>query len=229
MSWIKHYRDLPAELAIKVDEAATAARAAFEAFAMNDIGDPAPEHPVDKMQVDLWRWQQKNFGIQPDNNIALGVVEELGETMLSLDQHDLDGVTDGVGDIQVYVGQLATRNRLALREIQKLRLVYVDRWFGEPDVELIREQLLEPILGHLGHVVLKHIQKIRDLGEVNLYRVALVEVCARLLASVDVLLQVDEGEIGEQWISGSMVDAYLATGATVLERDWQRNQATGAV
>lgn len=53
-------------------------REAFNQYAAMDAPE-LPENPVSALQVRLYRWQQRNFGIAGAEQLALGINEEVGE------------------------------------------------------------------------------------------------------------------------------------------------------
>lgn len=164
---MKHERDA------LVSAALGQARARFETFA--GMGHPElPPDANDATQVLLYRWQVNRFGLQSDERMALGVIEEIGETFEAgvSDDADPNEALDGLGDVCVYAAQLCTSNRLAIGPILDLAKVMQAR--GE----------VQPLLavGKLAHAVLKHAQKIRGKGNHAVYQALLVEHLSQCIA-----------------------------------------------
>lgn len=175
---IRWYEQEPS--AALVTATTEASRNAFEAFAAMD----APELPADATdatQVALARWQAPRFANAPtsDPHMALGIIEELGETF---DAPEFDDALDGLGDVCVYASQLATANRLAIGPVLDLARVLQTQLTG-----------VQPIgaAGFLAHLVLKHSQKIRGLADIGRYRRGLVACLALAVAKAT-----DDIEIG---------------------------------
>lgn len=219
MSWIKGYRALSPEDARVLDEHATRARATFEEWGDIDAKTMPPEE-VDRMQWRLQLWQRTNFGLQPDVNQILGMIEEVGET---LGAEGWEDVIDGIGDTCVYAGQVLVGNRMALRPVLDLADAYVERWYGGENVPCA-----EANLGLLAHVALKHEQKIRDLADPNMYRIALADTMAKCIASTvlhAMFLSEDNPDLDGRL--PDVRDVFLKVGGDVLQRDWVKNASTG--
>jgi hypothetical protein len=181
------------------------ARARFETWA--DIRAPhLPADRVDAMQVELVRWRIANFGIQSDELIALGVVEECGELAEATTS---DAAIVALGDVLVYAGQLATNNRLAISPL----LVPV----GKAVPMMVAA-------GRLANVVGKRAQRIRrGAGTVEQYRADLAEAIARV---ADAALEVADRICADGFLDP--VSVYLQVGRQVLARDWVAYPLTGA-
>lgn len=151
--------------------ACAAASTAFEEWAGIGAGALPPD-PIDSMQVQLVRWQRDRFGhvSHGDPVIALGVIEELGETFD--DDASAEDAVDGLGDVMVYGAQLCTANRLAVRPVIGLALQY------------LRGSLPSPIsiAGRFAHVVGKHEQRTRGLDVPEAFRLCLVDALAMVIA-----------------------------------------------
>jgi hypothetical protein len=126
-----------------------------------------PPDPIDAMQVKLMRWQQRNFGSQSDERMALGVIEEMAEGMAASTLKNEPEAYDALGDVMVFGSQLATRNRLAIGAILQLA-AEMDQ---DPDQMIFAH-------GTLAQVVLKGAQKIRGLDDEKRYRIRLVGALA---------------------------------------------------
>lgn len=129
-----------------------------------------PDDTVGAAQLGLMRWQRAKFGDQPDERMALGIIEELVETFDAGD-HAEDAV-DGLGDVCVYASQLATNNRLAIAPIIDLARTFTAR----RDIIALRAS------GVLAQVVLKGSQKIRGLDDRTRYRTRLVGAIAMCIS-----------------------------------------------
>ena len=180
-----------------VDAAASLATAEWSAI--RNLG--ADEEPLDAtmtVQLRLRRWQVSHFGFNSDERLALGVIEELGETFNS---ETLDDACDGLGDVVVYVGQLAFNNQMTIGPILDLGRVF-------------QASQLEPLraAGYLAHTVLKHVQAIRGLGPIEVYRSHLVACLGLAIAKAT-----DDVEL----VHGTTVnvrEVYRLVGEHVLSR-----------
>lgn len=135
-----------------------------------------PPDAVDAAQVGLARWQADRFANVPTSDaiMALGVIEELGETF---DSHDnAEDAIDGLGDTCVYAAQLCTANRLAVRPVIALAGIYAATNSGAGQLSPIHAA------GQLSHVVVKHTQAIRGLGPAEAYGPRLVDALALIIA-----------------------------------------------
>lgn len=107
---------LPYDQDLFVSTAFQDARTLFSEFAAMDSPN-VPENLVDATQVLLCRWQNTHFGLQSDERMILGMIEEITEGAVALDAHD---ALDALGDCCVYGSQLLTSNRLAIRPVIEL-------------------------------------------------------------------------------------------------------------
>lgn len=161
---------------------AAASNAAWELWATIDSGKLPPDS-VDAMQVTLVRWQQANFGsVSPTTHInehmGLGVIEEFCELVTSPEPYGNKGKLDGLGDLCVYTGQLLNFNRMAIRPIMEFADILADEWLEEDGHDWQSERLIQ----RFNHIVLKHVQKIRGFDKLEIWRPALTEALAKLLA-----------------------------------------------
>jgi hypothetical protein len=150
-------------------------RGTFEQWAAMDA-PMLPPDAVDAAQVGLARWQADRFANVPTSDaiMALGVIEELGETFDSHD--DPEGAIDGLGDTCVYASQLCTANRLAVRPVIALAQIYAATNSGAGQLSPIHAA------GQLAHIVVKHTQAIRGLGPAEAYGPRLVDALALIIA-----------------------------------------------
>ena len=165
---------LPAQREQMARIAYSDARATFAEWATMDA-PMLPPDAVDAAQVGLARWQQDRFGHVPTSDaiLALGVIEELGETF---DSHDNpEDAIDGLGDTCVYAAQLCTRNRLAVRPVIALAHIYAQTNSGAGQLSPMHAA------GQLAHVVVKHEQSIRGLGPAEVYGPRLVDALALMI------------------------------------------------
>jgi NTP pyrophosphatase (non-canonical NTP hydrolase) len=101
------------------------ANAAFDTYcALDAPHTPYGPHPLSVTQVQLSRWQIRNFGSQSDECIALGAAEEVGELAHAVLKHvqKIRGMGnkeayraaagDAIADTVVYLVQLCTSLRL---------------------------------------------------------------------------------------------------------------------
>lgn len=150
-------------------------RATFEQWAAMDA-PMLPPDAVDAVQVGLARWQADRFANVPTSDaiMALGVIEELGETFDSHD--DAEDAIDGLGDTCVYASQLCTANRLAVRPVIALAQIYAATNSGAGQLSPIHAA------GQLAHIVVKHTQAIRGLGPAEAYGPRLVDALALIIS-----------------------------------------------
>ncbi len=144
------------------------ARDQFEAFAGMDQDD-LPDDETNAMQVRLMRWQVDLFGLQADATIALGVIEECGETF---EAETADAALDGLGDTIVWSGQIAINNRMAIAPIIALAGVIVTRGPALPVLAVSR----------LAQCVVKRTQRVRGMDDDNAYRLRLASELAECIA-----------------------------------------------
>ena len=181
------------------------ARQIFESFAAATPASPPPD-PIDALQVLLAAWEAG----QPLHRVCpmpgtLGIGEECGELA---DAETTEEEIDAVGDVAIYVCQVATRNRLAMRWILDApfsKKTHRDPWRG-----------LVSALGRVNHLVLKRSQRIREGAlPVEEYR----ELLATALADVIFAVERAAGRRAE--------DAFLDTASRILARDWNADRAQG--
>lgn len=164
---------IPKHRLLDTAEATGQAIAIFDEWAGMTAPDVPPDE-VDAMQVVLARWQNDRFQSAPtsDVHMALGVIEELGEAF-DEDAGPEESV-DALGDVMVYAAQLCTANRLAVRPVIDLAILYLkaNHCHAQPVC----------LAGMLAHVALKHSQNIRGLGPAEVYRPRLVDALALMIA-----------------------------------------------
>lgn len=187
-------------------EATRKAQAKFETFATLDAPH-LPTDPVDAMQVLLGRWQVDRFGLQSDERMALGVVEELGECWDSPDVHE---AIDALGDICVYAGQLLMGNRLAIGPVLGLAHVHENTCSSIADAYVYAGSAIV-MAGEFTHAVLKHTQRIRGLAEHTVYQVRLVDKLARCISSAI-------SRVKSYGIEANAAQIYQTIGTKVLQR-----------
>lgn len=181
------------------------ARQIFESFA----GLPAgvlPDDPIDALQVRLAAWEARQpFHVVADLPVTLGIGEECGELA---DAETPEDAIDAVGDVAIYVCQVATRNRLAMRWIldaPSSRIRHRDPWRN-----------LVSALGRVNHLVLKRSQRIREgLLPVEEYRELLADALACAIRAT------------ERAVGRRAEDSFIATASRVLARDWNTDPARG--
>lgn len=169
-------------------------REIFERFARwTDVARVRGEgYWVHARQIELARWQAANFDDLDDRNFALGVAEESGEFSEARNGED---VTDAIGDVGVFLGQLLYVNRLSIDPMLKTH----------PDDSFLRDSAARcRSVGQLCHVVLKGRQRIRGFDNPDVYRTELG------LAAWDVAVS-----------HGVTAKIYLAVSEQVLERSWK--------
>lgn len=186
------------------------ARQIFESFAGLPAGT-MPDDPIDALQVRLAAWEAgQPFHVVSDLPVALGIGEECGELA---DAETTEEEIDAVGDVAIYVCQVATRNRLAMRWIldaPSSKKKHRDPWHRDPWRNLVSA------LGRVKHLVLKRSQRIREgLLPVEEYR----ELLATALADVTFAVERAAGRRAE--------DAFLDTASRILARDWNADRAQG--
>lgn len=99
------------------------AKEVFDSYCAMD-GDELPENPYSALQVKLYRWQQRNFGLASNFQLLAGITEEVGElahAMLKNSQRIRgmadpqvfrEAAGDAIADQMVYQIQLCTSLRL---------------------------------------------------------------------------------------------------------------------
>ena len=186
------------------------ARTRFESFAAVHADRPAPEgiDPIDWLQVRLAAWEARQpFHVASALPVGAGCSEEAGELA---DAESPDEIEDAIGDICIYAGQVATRNRLAMSALfdyaDELPPICLDPWR-----ELCAAQ------GKVAHLALKREQRIRAGAlPAEEYRERLALALAGLIGAAR---GVARGYIASR--------CYLDTGAKILTRDWRANAVTG--
>lgn len=185
------------------------ARARFETWCGLHAPD-LPADPIDAMQLRLARWEVRQpFWRSDAAFVALGCCEEVGERA-SADSPD--EVEDAMGDVAIYAGQVAMRNRLAMSVLfdaaDETPRLHNDVWRNLCDAQ-----------GRVAHLALKKSQQIREgaLPDEE-YRAIMAGALASLLGAVE----------ATSYRSGRSVrDCYLITGARILERDWTTDRVNG--
>lgn len=158
--------------------------------------------PLDRLQVQLAAWEARQpFHEAAVLPVALGVGEECGELA---DANGDDEVADAIGDLAIYVSQIATRERLAVSVL-----------IEDADRRWPRRELLST-LGRFNHLALKRHQKIREgaLPDAE-YRALLADALAELMAAARI------------FGGASVAECFAATAPTVLARDWSADRAGG--
>ncbi len=170
--------------------------------------------PLDRLQVDLAVWEARQpFWSAAVLPVALGVGEECGE-LAEAKTHAK--TTDAVGDIAIYVCQVATRERLAMSEILIAAGRIVDRALATYRGLTHQWRTLMSRVGRVNHLALKRHQRIREgaLPDAE-YRALLADALAELLAAVELAA------------GASVAECFAATAPTVLARDWSADRAGG--
>lgn len=155
-----------------------ASRALYVRYAHSHLqGDASTDlicgegHRHHALQVDLYRWQLRNFA-QPDiRDVALGVVEELGELYTARRVGAAADIEDAVGDAWIYAGQLCMLSGLSLEPL--LLQAPADK----PPCHV-------EALGCLCHTVLKRHQRIRGFADAAKYQAALLTCLSDLLVGL---------------------------------------------
>lgn len=182
------------------------ARAAFDTYAT--MG--APQLPGDAMsavQVQLYRWQVRNFDLQPAARFVLGIVEEVGEMGEAVEHDDRDAILDAIGDACIYATQLATTQRLDFGALL---------WASQ---ELAHSQPVDVALGRIAHAVLKTEQRIRGFDDPEKGRFEVANALLQLLHRLRTIAR---------YMQSELPDVYLDTAEQVLKRDWVADPMTGA-
>lgn len=138
--------------------------------------------PLDRLQILLSFWEARQpFWSAAVLPVALGVGEECGELA---DAKTHAEATDAVGDIAIYVCQVATRERLAMSEILAEAGRIADRALAAYASRPWRKLLVR--VGRVNHLALKRHQRIREgaLPDAE-YRTLLADALAELLAAVE--------------------------------------------
>lgn len=169
--------------------------------------------PLDRLQILLAFWEARQpFWSAAVLPVDLGVGEECGELAEAKSHAE---ATDAVGDIAIYVCQVATRERLAMSEILAAAGQIADRALTSWPAAHPWRTLMARV-GRVNHLALKRHQRIREgaLPDAE-YRALLADALAELLAAVELA-------------SGANVAEFFAdTAPTVLARDWSTDRAGG--
>lgn len=153
------------------------------------------------LQIDLARWQVRNFGGCDAREMALGICEEICcEWVTALAIGSEPELLDAVGDALIFLAQLLTLNRLSIGPMLRYAGAHP---VGDPVVQA----------GKLAHIVLKRAQKIRTQRSDEEYRELLSMQAHAIVRSFGMDAR----------------RAFTETAKTVLARDWVKNPTTGAV
>jgi len=169
---------------------------------------------LDALQIQLAAWEERQpFWSASVLPVALGIGEECGELA---DAKTHAESTDAVGDIAIYVCQVATRERLAMSEILAEAGRIADRALATNRGLTHQWRTLMARVGRVAHLALKRHQKIREgaLPDAE-YRALLADALAELLAAVELAAGV------------SVAECFADTAPTVLARDWSADRAGG--
>ncbi len=174
--------------------------------------------PLDRLQIRLSFWEARQpFWSASALPVALGVGEECGELAEAKTHAE---ATDAVGDVAIYVCQVATRERLAMSEILAEAGKIVDRALASYSTDHTRDarswRTLMSRVGRVNHLAPKRHRKIREgtLPDAE-YRALLADALAELLAAVELAAGV------------SVAECFADTAPTVLARDWSADRAGG--
>jgi hypothetical protein len=200
------------------------ARAGFDAWATMD----APDLPVDvieSLQVQLARWQTRNFGIRRELELELacGIAEEVGERTVAILQANPAEVVDAVGDALVWGCQLATARRLSMRTVFWMADQHAS-WSPSfqdprPDFATLRSRppatkLVGIATGYICHVQVKAAQGVRESRNPEMARLGTF-VGLVMLARAFTLLHDDP------------VGIFTDVTKIVLARDWTKDRSAG--
>lgn len=170
--------------------------------------------PLDRLQIRLSFWEARQpFWSAAVLPVALGVGEECGELAEAKTHAE---ATDAVGDVAIYVCQVATRERLAMSEILAEAGRIADRALATNRGLTHQWRTLMARVGRVAHLALKRHRKIREgtLPDAE-YRALLADALAELLAVVELAAGV------------SVAECFADTAPTVLARDWSADRAGG--
>ena len=169
--------------------------------------------PLDRLQILLAFWESRQpFWSSSVLPVALGVGEECGKLAEAKTHAE---ATDAVGDVAIYVCQVATRERLARSEILAEAGRIADRALTSWPAAHPWRTLMARV-GRVHHLALKRHQRIREgtLPDAE-YRALLADALAELLAVVELAAGV------------SVAECFADTAPTVLARDWSADRAGG--
>jgi hypothetical protein len=213
-----------------INTSLTDARKIFESWASIG-GNELPADPLDAMQVQLMRWQRAKFGDQPDERMALGVIEEVTESDTA---ESIDESFDALGDVAVYSSQLLTNNRLAIKPLLQLAQMYQIQLLEatatatpKTTQELAESTAAGPLMqiakvqGQLAQVILKGAQKIRGMDDRDRYHKRLLGslawCLARCAATATYRVSMATPE-DEKIVVTSIADVFLVIGNSVCAR-----------
>lgn len=183
------------------NEIYTESREWFERYAAFDGNTDEISCRYHALQIDLARWQVRNFGGCDAREMALGICEEICcEWVTALAIGSEPELLDAVGDALIFLAQLLTLNRLSIGPMLKYASTHP---VGDPVVQA----------GKLAHIVLKRAQKIRTQRSDEEHRELLSMQAHAIVRSFGMDAR----------------RAFAETASTVLARDWVKNPATGAV
>ncbi len=132
-----------------------------------------------KLQNEVGEWSRENFGEQPDVNPFMGVAEEFGELVESVDLNSepIDEEIDSMGDILVYLADFCS-----IRGID-----YQKAYDRSKEYNSIKEDHFEQFIIHYGKLtrsVLKQRQGIR-LDEDRVGEEAELEALSNIILVLD--------------------------------------------
>ena len=183
------------------NEIYTESREWFERYAAFDGNTDEISCRYHALQIDLARWQVRNFGGCDAREMALGICEEICcEWVTALAIGSEPELLDAVGDALIFLAQLLTLNRLSIGPMLKYASTHP---VGDPVVQA----------GKLAHIVLKRAQKIRTQRSDEEHRELLSMQAHAIVRSFGMDAR----------------RAFTETAKTVLARDWVKNPTTGAV
>lgn len=185
------------DVAAAIDAYETA-RARFETFAAMDA-PCLPDDSLDRLQVRLVRWQVANFGTVTAAEMALGVIEELGELDAARETSNEPEIDDAAGDAMIFACQYATLHRLGFGALASFDT-------------LIGNGSESQAAGHIAHVTLKASQRVRGMDDPEV---------ARFGAFLALSAVVDALGVCSPWRQ------LARTAETVMRRDWKRDAVAG--
>lgn len=154
------------------------ARAVFDAWP-DKPGDPLPNNPACALQIELMRWQVRNFGAAQAVHLALGIGEEVGELCEALTKPNKERehlMGDALADITIFGFNLATVLRLDFGELQG---IFHEMVVKDTNVQPLFHKLVIAS-GQLQHAVLKNAQGIRGMDDEHAYRRAAGDALSRV-------------------------------------------------
>lgn len=161
-----------------------------------------------RAQVNLWRWQRRNFG--PANGRTLptlpmytcGIVEECGESAEAELPIDAE---DAFGDVCIYACNCATSLQLDFQTI----------FYGYKQLTSSDERSLRINMGTLAHAALKAEQRIRGYDDPAKPRLEMGNAMSRIIARL------------RDAFDASPEVAFFATSQRVTKRDWKKDAIRG--